>query len=224
MIIDPKQKMYGLPILKIREIIRLAMEDRFFASKRELIIKVASLTKKSQLISKSIFEQMISEGLLEMEKVKPSGFCLKATDKGSILGVASAGKPISREKATQLLDELIDRAKRVNKNDELVYCVGCIKVFGSYLSDKETIGDLDIGVKLIKRYPENFLKQNNYRISQAKEQGKRFGRLIDQLSYPYFEIMRILKNRCRNISLHDLDSDAIFERTETKTVYEYQVI
>ena len=147
---------------------------------------------------------------------------LTATEKGRRLGIATATPPISREKANQLLDELIHRAKAINANSELIYFVESIKVFGSYLSDKETLGDLDIGIKLGRNYEhDQFHEQNQLRIDQAKTKGRQFSNICDELGWPYREVMLMLKARQRGLSLHDEEIDEVLKITQTKLVYQY---
>lgn len=44
------------------------------------------------------------------------------------------------------------RAEAITANNELAFYVERLCVFGSYLTDKEILGDLDVGYKLERRY------------------------------------------------------------------------
>ena len=46
------------------------------------------------------------------------------------------------------------RLKRVNDRSELAYSVESVFVFGSYLTDRTKLNDLDIGVELTRRGKE----------------------------------------------------------------------
>jgi predicted nucleotidyltransferase len=46
------------------------------------------------------------------------------------------------------------RLKRVNERSELAYSVESVVVFGSYLTDRTKLNDLDIGVELTRRGKE----------------------------------------------------------------------
>jgi len=221
--INPKELMFGQPILKIREVIRLSMSNKCFDTKSELIEKVANILKVSKAKSKKVFDQLIKEEYFVFIDEKNRQFCyLSETPKGMRLGIANAIPPISRNKADQLLKDVIKRAEDINSNDNLVYFVEQLNVFGSYLSDKETLGDLDVGVKISrKKQGDEFMEHNYKRIDEVIANGKHFKSYVEKLFYPYREIELRLKNKQRSLSLHDLETDGVFNHTETRLVYQY---
>lgn len=224
--INSKELLFGQPILKIREVIRFAMEEKCFGySKAEIIKKVAMILNLPNTTTKQVIEQLITEDYLILNKEKSGNkyqYELAETSKGRRFGIASAAPAISRQKATQLLNDLIKRAEVINANKDLVYFVQRIKVFGSYLSDKETLGDLDIGFKLSrKNNGADFSSLNKKRITQAKTNGKIFKSFMDELGWPYREIELMLKNKQRNLSIHDEEKDEVFNLTESRLVYQY---
>lgn len=225
--LDPKEILFGQPILKIREVVRQAMKGRLWGnSEEEVTIRVSNVIKQSEEVAKQLITQLIENDYLILTKEEfndISQYELTETEKGRRFGIANASKPISRQKATQLLNELIERAKSINENDELIYFVESIKVFGSYLSDKETLGDLDVGVKLSrKNKPGDFTKRNQKRIALAKANGRQFSNSTEQLLWPHREVMLMLKARQRGLSLHDMDEDEVFGITETRLVFHYR--
>lgn len=224
--INSKETIFGQPALKVREVIRQSMRGRLWGqSENELNEKVAKVLKQSDVVAQGLIKQLIDEGYLLFEKKEFQDvvqFELNETNKGRRLGLANAAKAISREKATQLLNELVERAKAINKDGNLIYFVESIKVFGSYLSDKETLGDLDVGVKLSRKYkPGEFRKHNQRRIALAKANGRRFSNSTEELFWPHREVMLMLKARQRGLSLHDMDEDEVFGITETRLVFQY---
>jgi len=226
--INSKEILFGQPILKIREVVRHAMRQRLWgSSKSEVICKVAGILKEPNPFAKEVVKQMIQEEYLFIKKVKYGvsyQYELKETIKGRRLGITKANPPISREKATQLLNELINRAKAINANNELVYFVDSLKVFGSYLSDKEVLGDLDVGIKLKRKYDDDqFAQKSEQRSDLAIENGRRFSNWTDKLFWSETEVLLMLKARQRGLGLHKLDEDRVFEIPELKTklVYHY---
>lgn len=219
--LNPKETLFDHPILKVREVVRQAMRDRLWgASEKELHEKVARALKQSRVSAQELVKQLVGEGYLLFEKKEFRDvvqFELKETEKGRRFGLANATKPISREKATQLLNELIERAKAINKREELAYYVKSIKVFGSYLSEKDTLGDLDVGVKLARK--NNFKELKDKRIELARQSRRQFNNYSEVLDWPHREVMMLLKARKRGLSLHDVDEDEVFEVTETKLVF-----
>ncbi|WP_252257511.1 hypothetical protein [Erythrobacter aurantius] len=63
-------------------------------------------------------------------------------------------KPILRRRALQLVPHLIERAKRVNASPLMRHSIGRVALFGSVLSHRHKLGDLDVAVELIEREGE----------------------------------------------------------------------
>jgi predicted nucleotidyltransferase len=65
------------------------------------------------------------------------------------LALASISPGISRQEADALLAQIVEKAGWVNaRSDQYDHRIACVVVFGSYLTDKPHLGDLDIGVSL----------------------------------------------------------------------------
>lgn len=225
--INSKDILYGLPILKIREVVRKSMDERLFgSSQHEIDDKVSKILGQPITVANEVIKQLIEDDYLQLNKEIIQGidqYNLTDTEKGRRFGIAKATSPISREKATKILNELIERAKVINANDEFLYYVESIKVFGSYLTDKELLGDLDVGVKLSKKYLSGKYRSfQQKKIKQVKKDGKRFNTFLDELFWPHREVMLKLKNRQIGLSLHDEEDDEVFKVTETKQVFEYK--
>ena len=224
--INPKETMFGLPILKVREVLCHAIKERLWGDSRKKVIgKVALILKEPTLIAKELVNQLTEENYIVWVKKKfPEGiqYELTATEKGRRFGIAKATAPITRAKANELLQNLIERAKSINENPEFVFFVQRIEVFGSYLTDKELLGDLDVGVKLDRRYKGRlFTQHNQQRIEMAKSCGRSFNNSTDQLNWPYLEVILMLKARKRGLSIHDINEDEVFNVRETKVVYQF---
>jgi hypothetical protein len=224
--INPKETMFGLPILKVRGVLRLAIKERLWGDSRKKVIgKVALILKLPMAITEGLVNQLLAENYILWVKTKYSGgiyYKLTETEKGRRFGIAKATAPISREKAKELLHDVIVRAKSINENPEFVFFVERIEVFGSYLTNKELLGDLDLGVKLERRYHgELFTEHNQHRIEIAKSAGSTFNNSTDQINWPYLEVMLMLKARKRGLSIHDINEDEVFAVTETKVVYQF---
>jgi len=224
--LNPKDTLFEQPILRIRNVIRDAMMERLKSREKDYIEeRVATILKQPKLVAKKVLKQMEQEDYIVLKKVKYGNnfqYELTETEKGSRFGVATGNPPISREKAAQLLNELIERAKQVNANKELVYFVEIIKVFGSYLTDKEILGDLDVAIKLTRKYEgDQFKNENHKRADFAKASGRVFSSYLEEICWPQREIMLLLKTKKKGLSLHDEDEDEIVKRTTTKIVYEF---
>jgi len=224
--INPKETMFGLPILKVREVLRHALKERLWGdSSKKVTGKVTQILKQPTTVAQELVNQLLNENYIFWEKEKfPDGvqYKLSETEKGRRFGIAKATTPLTRTKANELLQNLIERAKSINENPEFVFFVERIEVFGSYLTDKELLGDLDVGVKLDRRYNGRlFTQHNQQRIEMAKSSGRSFNNSTDQLNWPYLEVILMLKARKRGLSIHDINEDEVFSVAETKVVYQF---
>ena len=63
---------------------------------------------------------------------------------------------VTRETADRLLDNLLTRAKEIDADPQYLYGISRLAVFGSYLTAKDKLGDIDIAVELgpKERVPE----------------------------------------------------------------------
>jgi predicted nucleotidyltransferase len=194
----------GLNALDLRKYFR-AYGDRAvsYATAREEF----SITKRKA-------ERLITE-LVKLELVRKSEFQpeknivrYETTIQGNALALAKAGKPVSRASADRVLQEFLDRVKSVNEQSELAYSVESVIVFGSYLTDRTKLNDLDIGVELTRRGKEKAPdeKLQKERIARAFASGRRFGNLVEELFWPRTEVLLILKNRSRVISFCEWES------------------
>lgn len=90
---------------------------------------------------------MLADGFFE--RVGGQADCYVPTRKLGQLALAKISTGISREEADTLLARIVEKAAWVNAHpDAYDHRIACVVVFGSYLTDKPHLGDLDIGVEL----------------------------------------------------------------------------
>jgi predicted nucleotidyltransferase len=124
------------------------------------------------------------------------------------MAIASAGKPLQRSTAHRLLIDFVRRVEQVRDERKWLFKVKTAVLFGSFLSDSTTLGDIDIALTM---RPANVDKaaqevaETQCRLS-AQQAGRRFSNFLDYLSWPEYEVKRFLRSR-RRISLHDLRMD-----------------
>jgi hypothetical protein len=98
----------------------------------------------------------------------------KLTQKVTVLAAASPALPIHRRTPDRLLREFMERVEGVREDSELMFVVGRVIVFGSYLTPKERLGDLDLAINLLPRpSQEDPFDWARRRIERAWEQGRR---------------------------------------------------
>jgi hypothetical protein len=129
----------------------------------------------------------------------------RLTIKGQALANASAAKPIHRKTAERLLDQFLERVKRVNDTQEYVYRVEHVVLFGSMLSDIDRLGDVDVAVQLQPKVDKHdgFQEWSMARRRAAEAKGRNFRGVLDWAMWPTQEIFLQLKARSSGLSLHD---------------------
>ncbi len=129
---------------------------------------------------------------------------------GNALAIASGAKPISRRTAEARIEEFLARASAVNADESFPHRVGKVVVFGSYLGDRDRIGDVDLAIRLDRRpryanaWPETLLAH----AEAALWRGRRFRSFIDALAWAETEVKTILRGGVRPLSLHDWNREA----------------
>ncbi len=168
-----------------------------------------------------LINRLIESGYLERGKFHGYKNHVSLTIKGHSLRMASFASPIKRKTADKKIAELIERARFVNISNNHLYKVIRIAVFGSYLTKKERINDIDVDIILKRKFNEEIQrKKEDACIKRALNKGKKFGNLTEELFYPMYRTQKFLKNRSRAFSLHY--GDKILERTKYKIVYEFK--
>ncbi len=95
-------------------------------------------------------------------------------------------------------------------------------MFGSFLSESSTIGDLDIAIDLVPKEPDaiKHLELIPAHANTAALCGKRFQNFVQRLDFAAQEVRSYLKARSRIIQLTDCD-DGVLKIAEHRVIYEY---
>jgi predicted nucleotidyltransferase len=110
--------------------------------------------------------------------------------------------------------------RSANASKVYLFTVRRVLVFGSYLSDREQINDIDVAVELVDKIaePDKRVEAYEKKAREAHRAGRHFGTYLAELSWARDEVLLFLKSRSRSISLHSID-DAILKQTKTMTVF-----
>jgi predicted nucleotidyltransferase len=138
--------------------------------------------------AKDVLDQMSHDGFFERQD---DGYV--GSEKLSQLANAKIGAGIGRAEAQKLLEEVIRKAEEINRNAETHRAsIECIVVFGSFLTDKAVLGDLDLGVKVREA-------------AMSREEASRYMRMMMEGRTPTAKAYAALRLRKPNkISIHDL--------------------
>lgn len=162
----------------------------------------------------ALHQQLVADGYIARDEASDDGG-FNLTVKGNALSIAKFLKPISRSRGTELVNELIERAKSVNQNGELTHVVQEIIGFGSYIKDTPDLGDLDLIIKLAPRPGiGDFVNASRVRASAS---GRNLG-LIQTLAYGQIEVTKLVKGKSPYISLHSETELSVLD-LETKQIF-----
>ncbi|WP_342616566.1 hypothetical protein [Rhodoferax sp. GW822-FHT02A01] len=126
-----------------------------------------------------VIDQLVKDGFMIAIGVDKSMF--QPTKKMAQLALAKVTNGISRHQADQFLIEVLQKAHLINSDpDTYQFHVGCIVVFGSYLGDKDILGDLDLGVSLTS-VAKKREEDNRWTLERIRESISREKRVMSHL-------------------------------------------
>ncbi len=145
---------------------------------------------------------------------------------GNALAIAKFNKPVTRRTAERALAALLERVDTVNGPDApFAYRVERVVVFGSYLTDAQRLGDVDVALVLRVKFDDGGSSKSAaqqeaeaQRIEAALAAGRRFPHFVARLAWPENEVQLFLRAGSRVLSFHDRD-DPILEQVETRQVF-----
>lgn len=134
----------GLPMLIVRDCLKKTRG----AVSREYIADILT----DQFNTNGLIKELLARGWIE--QVDDNLFA--NTVEGNAVAQAKKLKPISRKNADELLRGVVDAVDEINSSSLYAYKISKLAVFGSYLSDCEDLGDLDLAYELEALWtPEN---------------------------------------------------------------------
>ena len=168
--------------------------DKIFGSRLPKIPDFAPQTRS--LIEALLAHKLIQEGGHDAD----GRIVYRVTDNGHATGMKSLVPRMTRPAAEALLREALERVAKINRDGELLHYITEVRVFGSYLTDSDDLGDLDIAIKLErKRVKGDWVKAAGI---LADKSGKTLS-FFQKLVFPETEVHRRIKSRLNRISLHE---------------------
>lgn len=193
--IDAKSEIAGLAATKVRDYLKGVTGGSFSAN------NVAYGLKISASSARAVLDELLARKYIE--KTEPSKLenetCYTCTQDGAQFAAAMATKPVSRSIADRHVSELIERIRVVNANSEYLVWVSRLIIFGSYLTDRDRIKDVDVSIVLARKEQdgEGWAKAALHRASKAEDAGRRFSDFSERLNWSEMEVMLFLRKRSR---------------------------
>ncbi len=169
---------------------------------------LAAVLKTSSEDAQRLVAVFQAQGWLEpdLEEFKDGRLCL--SDEGFRLAASRIGNPLPRVKAEALLAKAESLAQAINRDDRLPMYVEKLAVFGSFLTDKPALGDLDLAWRQKRRTTEHSLairdRLKQGRVDYPELPGSWFDGW-DPYRWEYSYVFRQLKQRSQYVSLHEFD-------------------
>lgn len=212
MLISKEQLIAGIPATTLRAFLKnidgCDFDAKFAAEKlgqRETVVKNA-------------MKELIRLGYIRSTD-DPRYHPYVPTTLGFALANAKLGKGYSRKAADKALAGLLDRIAQVNADEQYAYQVGRTFLFGSILTDKDPVSDVDVIIDLTPRFTDH-TEQYEFSMSRIRKAIREGRPLYGGLYYmwPMEEVYRFLKSRSPILSLHDADQMEILKGTEFREV------
>lgn len=194
--IDKRTVICGIPIIRIRNFLRLYRTPDSFSP-----LTVSEYFNVSKQSGASLLKELLALGYV----VNKSGNKYEVTTKGNALAQVKFVARMNKIKADKVFGEFMKRVERINEDDTYIYRVSKLILFGSYLNPTANdYGDIDIAYELEQKINDNeaFFEAHQCVIDNAKKNGKVFSSFIDEIGHPEILVLRYLKNKSPYISLH----------------------
>ena len=169
--------------------------------------------------SRALFDYLLADGYIERADDKGHH---TTTIKGAALGMTKFLPRIDRAKAEALLKGVLERVAAVNADPELMYWVTEVRLFGSYLTDANDLGDLDLALNYQRRPIGGGEGGFAAAIKAfAAKHDKQHLSWLDQLGLPERMVVQRIKGRSPYISMHRVDELDNNPEMGGKTVYTF---
>jgi predicted nucleotidyltransferase len=188
------QTIAGLPAVQVRNFLRWARVNEVSAR------QVSARLGASRAEAATILAELKKNGFVERK-----GRGWEVSDLGCRLCAAKAIKPLSRAQAEDLVAEVLRRVEIIREEEQFLYEVERLGVFGSYLSDVSDLGDVDLAVKM-RRKPTVPWEQCEQFIEQAKAEGKIFRSIVEEVCWPELSANAFLRQGLRSCSFQPWSS------------------
>jgi predicted nucleotidyltransferase len=193
--VDPHQTIAGQPIRKIRDLL-FSLARRTF-----------SIERVRDRIGVGVADQLLSDGLIEPLGAMPSADGdefenYRVSAAGMRLAMARLNRRIRRRTAERMVAEFLTRVAAVNADQEMLLTVAEVDVFGSFITDAPTLGDIDLATRF---EPKSFpgLDWADLNFARAEASGRSLS-LLQRRYFGQYQILRRLQNHNNYLALHDV--------------------
>ena len=216
--VDSKADIAGIPAIKVRDYMRDVQSHSFGADNVAYGLKI-SVSK-----ARAVIKELLARGYIKKaERLRfEKSFTYNCTKNGAQFAAAMATRPVLRDTADRHVVDLVERIRAVNANPEYLVWVSRLIIFGSYLTDSNSVNDVDVAVVLNRKEQDGrkWFEAVMRRVRQAKDAGRTFSTYDQELGWDETEVLLFLKKRSRVLQFA---SPSVVEQLGCETrVYEFE--
>ena len=184
--------------LLARDVRRLMREAAGFIIRTSTVTEVLGFSQSHAL---KLIKELQNEGLLATRED-----FWEATEKGHALAMASAATPLRRSTADRLIEGVVERAREINRNEQLAYRVRRLAVFGSFAAGSERPNDVDVACSFDTRLEG---EEQKVLEDERREAKGSFANTSEWAVWPKLEVLKRLKARSHRLSIQEFAPAAL---------------
>lgn len=198
--VDLAQKIGGLTLGDVRALFRkLNRNEMTFAMIGDgLCVIGRPLSRQAQ---RKLIDALIGAGYLKVNGEHDGQTVFQVTGLAFRLAASPTTNRFDRRTADRLVAELLDRVRTLNADAHNPVCAARVRAFGSYITEEDTLGDIDLVVELTTRYGANLGDE----LAHAKQFGPPARGLVGLAAACKNGALLKLRARQTRLSFHDAD-------------------
>ncbi len=182
---------FGIEAKRLRDVFKKCPHDTL---NKVFFREELKISKKK---SDEILDEMIKEKYFIKTDYKDE---LQFLIKGNAFRNLKFIKPITKKVAQKYVEELIDRAQKMNNDEYYIMYVDEIYAFGSFITDSPDCQDIDLYISLKKK--EHISNEEARKISTKR--APRATNFLEQLTWAsIIEPNKFLKSKNKYLSFHE---------------------
>ena len=151
--------------------------------------------------AKAVLDTLAMAGYIEPDVSSRGAW--RNTAAGNAIARVSKSRPITRKTAESRIQDFLTRVREVNLESQYVFAVERAAVFGPYLSNSDTVKNVDIALELAPKIADKKKLEARVKADAAKAEaeGKRFKSFAARLAWGQDKVLQHLKGRTRALAL-----------------------
>jgi len=202
-------RILGRPLAEVRRVLRLDAGEGF-----DIEAARQRIAGDDYAVRRFLADLVTDESLIQ-DRADHWTVTVKAKE----LQFESRGR-LTRDKADSLVGELLARVRALNADAKYAFKVDSVVLFGSYLSNRDRIGDVDLAIALRPRLQNKEAQKALEEV--ARSRGPRSRNIVEHMYKPQREVRRALKAKSSWLDVRDISE--LEEVLQQRRGVDYKVI